>query len=360
LTGWNVSFEDLKWLFDWQMVRGVTQLCQHLQGYSLRGIRKRDYPPSLFYQQPWWDQYGGFNAAVSRIGMLLAEGDPRFEVLVLHPQASAWLHFDNAANPGLRELFEPFLALTNALEAAHVLFHYGDERILRRHGRTRGARLLVGKQSYLAVLVPRCDTLAAETVTLLHRYATKGGQLIWCGRQPTTVEGADAAELGALTSLGLRVDTPGAAVAALPPAVRRVSVTDADGHEIAAISATWRRLTARTAGEPCRFYYFTNADATADHEAEIRVPGAVAVQLGLEDGLLRAMPCAPAGDRVRVRHRFPRRGSLALLVSDRPHGLAHGLGPGPEPPLSETFLPRELFDGAWRLEMMDPNALTLD
>ncbi len=48
LCGWNVSFEELRWIYESQMVRGVNYLCQHLEGYSLRGIRKRDYPASLY------------------------------------------------------------------------------------------------------------------------------------------------------------------------------------------------------------------------------------------------------------------------------------------------------------------------
>lgn len=50
LCGWNVSFEELKWMAHWQFVNGVTMICQHLESYTLRGSRKRDYPPSLFYQ----------------------------------------------------------------------------------------------------------------------------------------------------------------------------------------------------------------------------------------------------------------------------------------------------------------------
>lgn len=65
LSGWNVSFREMRKMFEQQMVRGVTLLCQHLEGYSLRGIRKRDYPPSLFFQQPWWSEYKKFNDLVS-------------------------------------------------------------------------------------------------------------------------------------------------------------------------------------------------------------------------------------------------------------------------------------------------------
>jgi hypothetical protein len=41
LTGWNFGFHGMKWLYQQQLAHGVNLLCQHLEGYSLRGKRKR-------------------------------------------------------------------------------------------------------------------------------------------------------------------------------------------------------------------------------------------------------------------------------------------------------------------------------
>lgn len=358
LTGWNVSFEELKWLFEWQMVRGITQLCQHLQGYSLRGIRKRDYPPSLFFQQPWWDRYRFFNDAMSRVGMLLAEGEVAFEVLVIHPQSSAWLHFDDGANEGIAELNRAFGALTQALEAAHVPFHYGDERILRRHGQVLGPRLQVGKQTYSAVIVPPMDTLAARTATLLREYADQGGLLIWVGRPPTLLEGEPSRALDALDAAGHRVETPQEAVEMLPASARPISVTDAAGQEIGSIAATWRRLGADLAGVAARFYFFANADQEHDYEATVRVPGRSAVRLMIEDGSLRQIPFQAQKGHLLLPYTFPRRGSLALLVSDERE--AFGTVAPAVDLSSRRPLEAERFQGEWKVELLDPNALTLD
>ena len=65
LCGHNVSFDELRAIYQWHMVHGVTRLCQHLQGYSLKGLRKRDYPPAMYYQQPWWREYSVFNESMS-------------------------------------------------------------------------------------------------------------------------------------------------------------------------------------------------------------------------------------------------------------------------------------------------------
>ena len=65
------------------MVLGVTKLCQHLEGYSLEGLRKRDYPPAMYYQQPWWDEYKYLNETLSRIGKMLAEGEVKYDTLLM-------------------------------------------------------------------------------------------------------------------------------------------------------------------------------------------------------------------------------------------------------------------------------------
>lgn len=53
MCGHNINFVELKGLCEWQMVRGINLLCQHLEGYSLHGMRKRDYPLAMYIQQPW-------------------------------------------------------------------------------------------------------------------------------------------------------------------------------------------------------------------------------------------------------------------------------------------------------------------
>lgn len=358
LTGWNVSFEELKWMFDWQMVRGVTQLCQHLEGYSLRGIRKRDYPPSLFFQQPWWDrQYRLFNDAVSRVGMLLSDGDVRADVLVIHPQSSAWLQFDCGSNGDVHELFSDFMQVTRCLEAGHVQFHYGDERILRRHGGVTAGVLSVGSQSYGAVVVPSVDTLAASTVDLLAAYVTAGGMLIWCGRLPTSVEGEPSDRITELVRAGRQIASPDGLLEALPGAVRRISITDREsGEELTAVAATCRHFGSGHAGVPCRFWFLANADAAHGHDARVVLSGKSVARLVQEDGALVVLPCKVDGEQVAFDCRVERGGSVALFVADEDDafGSAESVEPGLDP------LSTGCLEGEWECELLDPNALTLD
>jgi len=178
LCGHNVSFEELRRIYEWQMVRGINLLCQHLEGYSLRGIRKRDFPPAMFYQQPWWDEYKLFNDGMSRIGMLLTEGEVSCDVLLIHPQTTAWTLFDNDKNEGLDELNQQFLDVIKALEEKHIEFHLGDETIIQRHGSVEGNSLFVGNTKYSKVVVLPDTVLFENTKKLLDEYKLNGGLIV--------------------------------------------------------------------------------------------------------------------------------------------------------------------------------------
>lgn len=178
LCGHNVSFAELKGIYEWQMVHGINLLCQHLQGYSIRGIRKRDFPPALYLQQPWWEEYKSFNDAMSREGMVLRDGEHQVDVLVLHPQTTAWSMFDNGANEGMKELNDKLLTVIDMLEKKHIAFHLGDETIMERHGKVCGGKLVIGKQSYTCVIDPGCELLLDSTRVLLEQYLAAGGKLI--------------------------------------------------------------------------------------------------------------------------------------------------------------------------------------
>lgn len=177
LCGHNISFEELRRIYEWQMVHGINMLCQHLLGYSLRGIRKRDYPPAMYYQQPWWGEFNRFADAMSRVGMILAEGRPVCDTLLLHPQTTAWTLFDNGENKGLSEYYQQFLAIVKNLERKHILFHLGDETIMERHAHVEGAALVIGTQRYTTVILPPEAMLLDSTKRLLEDYRANGGKI---------------------------------------------------------------------------------------------------------------------------------------------------------------------------------------
>jgi len=176
--GHNVSFDELLRVYGHQMIHGVNLLCQHLQGYSLRGLRKRDWPPAMYYQQPWWEKYERFNTCVSRIGQILAEGEVEVDTLVLHPQTTAWILFDGTHNDTLMRYYERFKKVINGFDAMHIPFHLGDEIMIERHGRVEGDKFIIGKMAYSTVVVPEHIRFFDHTERLLEAFKANGGKIV--------------------------------------------------------------------------------------------------------------------------------------------------------------------------------------
>lgn len=346
LCGWNVSFEELKCLYEWQMVRGVNLLCQHLEGYSLRGIRKRDYPASLFYQQPWWGEYRAFNDAVSRIGMLLSDGDPQVDVLVLHPQSSAWICYGDGENDGLAELDRDLLSLMKTLEASQIPFHLGDERIMARHGAVEGANLVVGQMRYAAAVVPPMLNMSSAALALLEAFRDAGGQVIFAGTPPEFVDGEPSERVRDLAARCAKTDIAGIA-GALPETVRPVRVEAAPG-EADDLAVTVRRFD----GEGLTVYYLVNS-ADRAFDARIYVPrGRAASRLEPLTGEEETLSSAPCGDGLCVSHRFLGMDSLVLVIYDEKREPAQAR--------KADGLPLDGLAGTWEIVGCDDNALTLD
>ena len=55
--GHSLTYEQVKWLTDWSLVRGVTLLFPHAFFYSVRGHRRNEAPPDVGPNSPWWDGY---------------------------------------------------------------------------------------------------------------------------------------------------------------------------------------------------------------------------------------------------------------------------------------------------------------
>ncbi len=178
MTGHNIGQDELKGLFEWQMVRGgATLLCQHLEGYSIRGQRKRDYPPAMYVQQPWWKYCKTFNNAMSRIGMLMSEGSENVDVLIIHPQTTAWSYYNSfeSGREKIDVLHEKLIDTIMCLERKHVRFHLGDEILIERHGSAGGGTFTIGKKRYTKVIILNDTILLDNTKKLIDDYKKSGG-----------------------------------------------------------------------------------------------------------------------------------------------------------------------------------------
>lgn len=267
LTGWDVSFEELKWIAEWQYVNGVNVMCQHLQGYSLRGMRKRDYPPSLFFQQTWWNEYRTFNDYLARLGNLLTEGEKEADVLLLHPMQSGWVAYDGTNNPTLKKLDADFAEAVNTLSGIHCDYHLGDETILSNYGKTAGGTLRVGNGTYRAAVLPSMLTIHFDTLKLLEDFLTGGGTVISVGDFPKLCDGKESPRLAELEKKVLKIRDKKALAETLKPLLQTPLTIIENGTEVEDIRYCLRSTEGR------KILFLANQSKTAFHRPSLTVKG---------------------------------------------------------------------------------------
>ena len=182
LCGHNVSMQELRGILEHQMVRGINLLCTHLEGYTNKGKRKRDYPPALFFQQPWWDDAPIFFDSMSRVGMLLAEGEVVADTLLVHAETAAWELYDGSTSSDaaikMNKINRSALSDMRALENKHIAYHLGDETMMAAKGSVEGNTLRIGEMTYSTVVLPKYVPILPETRALLDKFIAAGGRVV--------------------------------------------------------------------------------------------------------------------------------------------------------------------------------------
>ena len=346
-AGQDFSFADRKWIGDHLYALGVTLLNPHLSLYSMRGAAKRDFPPNLFYQQPWWPYNGQFDVYFTRLSQILSQGQRVVDVLVIHPIASAWTMYRPAALRKAKRLTQELRALSDSLLALHRDYHFADEILLAKHGSIEPGTIQVGKMRYRAVIVPPGTTLARTTVDLLQHFAAKGGLVIAAGEPPYLVDGRPAERV--LPPETVRIPNERGSIAqALDSRLAPDLVIDGEGAE--EVVYHHRRDGTR------EVFFLVNQDRYHGWEVKIRLPGTGRLEeWDPFTGKATPAPGRLMHGKTEVMLSFPPVGSHLLVMHTDQPAENHAFPRLSLPPKQEVTLPDR-----WAFRRLDPNAITLD
>ncbi|WNR44634.1 glycosyl hydrolase [Paenibacillus roseipurpureus] len=354
--GWNLSFREMKRIAQWQFVLGVNRLCPHLQSYSIRGVRKRDYPPSLYVQQPWWDMYAAFNDYFARLTYLLTLGKAAPGILVLHPIRTAWLRQSKEDVELMQARMDE---LAGELLALQRDFDYGDEALMRAHVSASGGLLHVGQQQYDTVIVSDLLTMEGSTFALLQAFAAAGGRVIVVGEAPTYIEGQLSEELAAWFS-GAGVVTAASAGRIGAHIEARKDWTLAEGTSPAALRQLYvqeRRLPGMSL-----LYVVHTGDGGSSEQIDIVIPAADQrkwFELDLDHGVEAVADVRTLSASIRLA---PGDAKIFAVHDDSQAERAFRETTCPvASPAEKSFsvVPLDL-NASWNYELSAPNVLTLD
>ena len=200
-AGWEIPFANLKKLVDWEVVLGVNFVNQHLAYYTLKGVRKFDYPPSFTYHEPWWENYKAMGDYIGRISMATASGEQINKTLVLQPNTTSWMYFSrkdkNVMPDSIKKSFKSFVY---ELERNHYEYDLGSENVIKSIGSVKNGKFIVGKRSYELVVIPESmQNVDKETYTMLKEYLSQGGKVLSFTKEIPYLDGNESLALNDLT-----------------------------------------------------------------------------------------------------------------------------------------------------------------
>ncbi|MCF7817714.1 MAG: hypothetical protein K9M54_07515 [Kiritimatiellales bacterium] len=194
-TGWQMPFAGHKAVGDWQALLGINLRCHHLSWYTMRGESKRDYPASIFHQSAWYQEYKHIEDYFARFGLMMTQGEPVCDLLVVNPVETFWaqVHLGWSKGLGLRDehlkkLEAQYQSLFTWLLESQIDFDYGDEEMMSRLASVEGGTLRVGQAKYKTVLISGMETIRSSTLNLLDRFVEAGGKVIVAGEAPTHLD----------------------------------------------------------------------------------------------------------------------------------------------------------------------------
>lgn len=278
--GYDMNFRNFKRLVDWEVVMGVNFVNQHLSYYSMKGVRKFDYPPSFSYHEPWWDYYKKMGDYIGRISMAMSAGEQRNTTLVLQPNTSAWMYFSRTAeHESMKRIQHDFKDFVYQLEIRNIEYDLGSEYVLKTLGSIRGGNLVAGKRAYDLVVIPASmENIDNHTLGLLKQFLAAGGKILSFNPAIERVDGSvseDAAYLKRkytdnwITAGNL--DDPQCRMLYLPSEFSAEVGSSEIYHQ--------RRIL-----DDGQLLFFVNSDDASGASAKINVKGTSLVKLDLESG----------------------------------------------------------------------------
>lgn len=260
LTGWQFTFEHMKKMTDWQIVNGVNCLVPHAFFYSSRedqpwpsipsdlGFRWFDCPPSMFFQQPYWDYYAVYADYLRRLQWLTSQGEHITEIALYYPietvQADfvptkeyanvhafeipgTWMTADYLWDGSEAERTDAhFRYIGNMLRDQGLDYDALDDDSLLESETSEGVISVRGRRHYRALILPRTRWIAVEAYRQIERFFEEGGTVIATGCLPEfAVDGAEGDRI--VSEISKRIFS-------LPPA--RVEALQKKGEEVSPVS----------------------------------------------------------------------------------------------------------------------------
>lgn len=346
-AGWELTFDDMKRLGDWEFVLGVNLMNQHLSYMSMVGDRKHDFPQSFGTHSPYWGVFRYQTDYFARLSLALSSGFQKNKILVIEPTTTAWMFYnpnkrENAEMLGVKNRFEPFLA---DLERFQVEYDLGCENIIKDFGKIEEGKFVINKAAYETVILPPgIENLDKTTFELLKLFVEGGGKVLQIGSNPQFVDGSNKSfsDLQKNENWVIQNNLSKSLFSELAEN-ENISFENID-------SIRGNVFHQRREFENGQLLFLTNFDRNEIAKVEISMLGKSVIDLNASDGIIESFTFSKKKGRVSFSVELQPSGSKLLFIHEKS---------GDSKDLPSTK--KELYtSGDVTVQRVTPNVITLD
>jgi len=312
--GWGLTLQEMKAEADWQMVQGVNMLVPHAFFSSIEGFRKTESPPSLFYQNPYWEHFDNFAHYIRRLSFALSAGDYAADILVYYPITSCYEHFTPLSHYPVDRLDEQLITLCNNLQTGQLDFDFVDDSALAERAAQQGDRLKIGNTAYRCVVLPPISNLPLETLSCLCSFAHKGGKVICTSDLP--VHAAYPQDDGEFAVLWSKLTSNENCIRATIDTVEKVCRNQKLGSLCLQTRDEKIKYMHRILPDGQLFFVINEGEQPVSHMIQIRGAGEAQL-LDPVTGTVGFLPSLQTPDGLTIPLRLDSFGSALILIRDK-------------------------------------------
>jgi hypothetical protein len=166
---------QMKWISDYQYVRGINLLVMSAYPLSNKDWLMAGERPSFGPDNPLWRYMDIYHEYIGRLGYMLSLGKPDIKIALYYPVRDIW-----AGGAELEAICSSNDELARVLLENQCDFDFIDDDVLENDSiKIINRQLVVGPMSYDAVCVSRSRYMSDKSIAKLDQFINAGGKVLW-------------------------------------------------------------------------------------------------------------------------------------------------------------------------------------
>ncbi len=163
--GMQFKADEMKWLSDWLLVRGINRLSPHAFYYSIEGPRFYERPPDVGPNNLWWDHYQLFADYIARLSWVNVDNEQVCDIAI-------YSEYNNYGQLSSKVLFQ------NQID-----FNYIDETIrdatdFNNKSTFENSKVKIGPQDYSTIIIDGLSVISNNGLDFLKKCSDRGIHII--------------------------------------------------------------------------------------------------------------------------------------------------------------------------------------